>query len=86
MNPKRDSAVKRILAQIHDSIGWWGYRPCDLGLLIFDAVYKADKYDVLSKLPKGAKSLTKSFIRGDIRKEKVKVVELLIILIIILWQ
>lgn len=86
MNPRRDSAVREIIAHIHDTIGWWGYNPYRLGLRIFYAVYAADKYDVLNKLSKGVKDSINPYIRNNIRKKKLKTlfIELIIIILIIL--
>lgn len=84
-NPHRDNAVKRIIARLHDSIGWLGCRPYELGIMIFYAVYAADKYDVLNKLSKGFKTRIFSYMHGDIRKKQIRTlfVELIIILIVI---
>lgn len=60
---------------------WWSYTSDNLGDLIFQIAYKGDRYDnVLLPNPNNKTSL--SFIRGDIRCERLT--RILIILLIII--
>ena len=69
--PRLENAIKRAI-RIAQNAGSWGYAILadDLGRMIFDIAYKADKYDVLNKLADGCRRLAKAFIRADIRWER----------------
>jgi len=69
--PRLANAIKRACEYAHGHSGWWYvFRSDDLGRLIFDFAYKADKYDVLNKLTPGAQTSIVTFARGDIRHRK----------------
>lgn len=72
-SPRLERAIKQACEIAHANSGWWyAFRSNDLGELIFNIAYKADKYDVLNKLVKGFSKPLVSFIRGDIRHVAIK--------------
>lgn len=69
--PRLANAIRRACEYAHGHSGWWyAFRSDDLGRLIYDFAYKADKYDVLNKLCPGAQTSIVTFARGDIRHRK----------------
>ena len=72
-SPRLERAIKQACEIAHANSGWWyAFRSNDLGELIFNIAYKADKYDVLNKLVKGFSKPLVSFIRVDIRHVALK--------------
>ena len=75
-SPQLQHAIKQAIHIVHEHCGGWWIMGCYLqrpdafGELIFNIVYKADKYDVLDKLTEGCRRLAKAFIRADIRWER----------------
>lgn len=69
--PRLANAIKRACEYAHGHSGWWyAFRSDDLGRLIYDFAYKADRYDVLNKLCPGAQTRIVTFARGDIRHRR----------------
>lgn len=77
--PRLANAIKRACEYAHGHSGWWyAFRSDDLGRLIYDFAYKADKYDVLNRLCPGAQTSIVTFARGDIRhRSRISLAELL---------
>lgn len=70
-SPRLENAIKRACEIAHANSGWWYvFRSNDLGDLIYNIAYKADKFDVLNKLADGVGKSILTFIRGDIRPKK----------------
>jgi len=70
-SPRLANAIRRAYEYAHEHSGWWyAFRSDDLGRLIYDIAYKADKYDVLNRLCPGAQTSIITFARGDIRHRK----------------
>ena len=75
--PRLANAINRVIHGLHESYGgWWHFtsylcRPDNFGKMVFEIAYKADKYDILNALAIGERHTMASFIRGDIRKEKI---------------
>lgn len=77
--PRLANAIKRACEYAQSNSGWWyAFRSDDLGRLIFDFAYKADKYDVLNRLCPGVQTSVITFARGDIRhRSRISLAELL---------
>lgn len=85
-SPRLERAIKQACEIAHANSGWWyAFRSNDLGELIFNIAYKADKYDVLNKLVKGFSKPLVSFIRGDIRHVALKAVSANVTTIILVF-
>ena len=69
--PRLQHAIKVTIAQVHGRGRWWGKTaPEDIGTMIYEIAYKADKSDVLNRLLTTFLQSFRSFIRADIRWEK----------------
>lgn len=70
-SPRLANAIRRAIAyaSLHSSL-WYVYHSDDLGRLIYEIAYKADKYDVLNALCSGTQQNVVTFARGDIRHKK----------------
>lgn len=65
------NAIKKACAYARDHSGWWcAFRPDDLGRMIIEYAYGADKYDVLNALCPGIQGEVITYARGDIRHRK----------------
>ena len=88
-SPRLRSATKWAFSEARRRSSWFWRVPIEeIARMIFEAL-KRDKYDVLNKLVTGRRRLERSFIRGDIRKEKptkLHVAATLIIFIIIVFD
>ena len=70
-SPRLANAIKKACEYAHGNSGWWyAFLSDDLGRLIYDFAYKADKYDVLNRLCPGVQTSIITFARGDIRHRK----------------
>lgn len=78
-SPRLANAIKRACEYAHGrSCRWYAFRSDDLGRLIYDFAYKADKYDVLNRLCPGVQTSVITFARGDIRhRSRISLAELL---------
>ena len=78
-SPRLANAIRRAIEYAHACSSWWyAYRSDDLGRLIYDFAYKADKYDVLNRLCPGVQTSVITFARGDIRhRSRISLAELL---------
>ena len=78
-SPRLANAIKRACEYAHACSTWWyAFRSDDLGRLIYDFAYKADKYDVLNRLCPGVQTSVITFARGDIRhRSRISLAELL---------
>ena len=80
------NAIKRAIAYANLRYSWWyAYNSDDLGRLIYEIAYKADKYDVLNELCPGKRQSIITFARGDIRhtKKRVESLETILALIVL---
>lgn len=67
-SPRLANAIKRAIEYAHAYSTWWyAYRSDDLGRLIYEIAYKADKYDVLNALVCVERNKIVTFCRRDIR-------------------
>lgn len=84
--PRLANAIKRAYEYAYGNSGWWyAFRSDDLGRLIYDFAYKADKYDVLNKLTPGAQTSIVTFARGDIRhRSRISLAELLAMIAVVI--
>ena len=83
-SPRLANAIRRACEYAHANSGWWHcFRADDLGAMIYQIAYKADKYDVLNRLCPGIQRTVVTFARGDIRhrKQHVGLLELLLLLL-----
>ena len=70
-SPRLANAIRRACEYARGHSGWWYvFRSDDMGRLIYDFAYKADKYDVLNRLCPGVQTSVITFARGDIRHRK----------------
>lgn len=78
-SPRLANAIRRAFEYAYGHSDWlYAFRSDDLGRLIYDFAYKADKYDVLNKLTPGAQTSIVTFARGDIRhRKRINLAELL---------
>lgn len=78
-SPRLANAIRRACEYAHGNSRWWyAFRSDDLGRLIYDFAYKADKYDVQNRLCPGAQTSIVTFARGDIRhRSRISLAELL---------
>ena len=66
--PRLANAIKRACIYARDQYGcWMAYYSDNLGDLIFQIAYAADKYDVLNALCPGVSRSITTYARGDIR-------------------
>lgn len=67
-SPRLTNAIKKACAYARDHSGYW----CvfDLGRMIIEYAYGADKYDVLNALCPGIQGEVITYARGDIRHRK----------------
>lgn len=67
-SPRLANAIKRACEYAHACSTWWyAFRSDDLGRLIYEFAYKADKYDVLNALVCVERNKIVTFCRRDIR-------------------
>lgn len=67
-SPRLANAIRRAIEYAHACSSWWyAYRSDDLGRLIYEFAYKADKYDVLNALVCTERNKIVTFCRRDIR-------------------
>lgn len=70
-SPRLANAIRRAIAYASLRSSWWyAYNSDDLGMLIYEIAYKADKYDVLNALCSGTQQNVVTFARGDIRHKR----------------
>lgn len=69
--PRLANAIKKALAYANEHSGWWYAYPSDnLGRLIIEYAYGADRYDVLNSLCPGIHGKVVTYARGDIRHRR----------------
>lgn len=77
-SPRLANAIKRACEYAHGNSCWYAFRSDDLGRLIYEIAYKADRYDVMNRLCPGAQTSVVTFARGDIRhRSRISLAELL---------
>lgn len=78
-SPRLANAIRRACEYAHRNSGrWYAFRSDDLGRLVYDFAYKADKYDVLNRLCPGVQTSVITFARGDIRhRSRISLADLL---------
>lgn len=81
-SPRLANAIRRAFEYAYGHSGWlYAFRSYDLGQLIYDFAYKADKYDVLNRLCPGAQTSIVTFARGDIRhRKRIDLAEMLVMI------
>lgn len=86
-SPRLASAIKRACAYARDHFRWYSsFGAYELGMLIFEFAYKADKYDVLNDVCPGVQREVVTYIRGDIRHRKRYWRELLLLFAVIIFS
>lgn len=69
--PRLANAIKKALAYANEHSGWWYAYPSDnLGRLIIEYAYGADRYHVLNSLCPGIHGKVVTYARGDIRHRR----------------
>lgn len=86
-SPRLANAIKKACAYARDHSGRYSsFGAYELGMLIFEFAYKADKYDVLNDVCPGVQREVVTYIRGDIRHRKRYWRELLLLFAVIIFS